>query len=137
MRLAALFLLLALPLLAACDSGKPTAATTPAKPVAVAAPTAKTPNAAKVPAGASALMGTWAADLGQCGDAKAVTVIAANSYQAAGASCDMTLAGNKDGSFTASCGDAKIGMTPIFAPSGEGIHLMAGDKKSTVYRCKR
>ena len=63
------------------------------------------------------------------------SVITATSYSVGDKSCDMTLAANKDGSFTATCGGDKISMMPIFAPTGEGINLKLGDKKATVLRC--
>jgi hypothetical protein len=140
MRLLPLSLLLVLPLLAACDSNTPKApaadapaAVTPAKTPA----TGKTPAAtAKLPPGARPLIGSWAAV--DCTDAKGLTVVSASSYAVGGKSCDIALADNKDGTFSATCNKQNLKLTPIFGPSGEGIRIAAGDaKSSTVFRCSK
>lgn len=141
--------LLLLPALAACDSGpKAPAAPTPAAPVtttttAPAAETPAKPAAVSQPAGfdSSPLVGRWAADLGQC--ASAAVVIAANKYEADGTACDMSLAPGTGGAATATltCGGKteRVSMTPVFAPTGEGINLVYLDRnnaKATVLRCR-
>lgn len=134
-------LLLALPLLAACDSNTPKA---PADQAAATAPArvtpAKTPIAstAKLPPGARPLIGSWATDLSACGATEAVTVVSATSYAVGGKSCDIALADNKDGTFSTSCGNQQLSLTPIFGPTGEGIRIAAGEgKPATVFRCKK
>lgn len=132
-----LTLALAAPLLVACDNSPP-----PAKPAATAESSAKPAVAptqsAKVVVGAKPLLGTWASDLGTCGDANAVTVISTASYQANGKSCDIALTANSDGSFTTQCGSEKLTLTPVFAPSGEGVNVVVGKgKRQTVLRCSR
>src|SRR5690606_29497548 len=79
MRRAAL-LLLALPLLAACESGTPPAADAPVRTAAVTSEAASTAAQSPVPAGARALIGTWSASLAQCGEPAATTVIAATNF---------------------------------------------------------
>ena len=140
MRLLPLSLLLALPLLAACDSNTPKAPTAdaPAAATPAKAPaTGKTPAAtAKLPPGARPLIGSWAA--ADCSDTKGLTVVSATSYAVGGKSCDIALTDNKDGTFSATCGKQDLKMTPIFGPSGEGIRIAAGDaKSSTVFRCSK
>lgn len=136
MRLLPLSLLLILPFLAACDSSTPKApaanapATTPAKATTHAA-------AAQLPIGARPLLGSWATAAAGCADTKALTVISATSYAVGGKSCDIAFADNKDGTFSATCGQQKLTLTPIFGPSGEGIRIAAGDKSSTVFRCSK
>ena len=50
----------------------------------------------------------------------------------------VALTAKGDGSFTLACGGETIAMTPVFAPSGEGINIVWGDgKKQTVLRCSR
>lgn len=140
MRLAAAALLLVLPLLAACDSSKPPApaAQAPAAAPAKPAPAASAPMRAAVPVGAQPLLGSFAADLADCGTASALTQVAAGSFKAPGLSCDMALTGNRDGSFTTACGSGTLTLIPVFAPSGEGINLVLPDgKKQTVLRCSR
>ncbi len=140
MRLLPFSLLLVLPLLAACDSNTPKApaanapaAVTPAKAPA----TGKTPAAtAKLPPGARPLIGSWAAS--DCSDTKGLTVVSATSYTVGGKSCDIALADNKDGTFSATCGKQELKLTPIFGPTGEGIRIAAGDAKpGTVFRCSK
>ena len=139
--IAACLMILTLPLLAACDSSAPPAkAPVSAPKVDAKTPAAKLPavkTSAKLPAGAQPLLGSFAADLANCGNKQSVTVITATSYSVGDKSCDMTLAANKDGSFIATCGGDKISMMPIFAPTGEGINLKLGDKKATVLRCTK
>jgi hypothetical protein len=141
MRLLPLSLLLILPLLAACDSNTPKApgadapaAVTPAKaPVAGKTPAAAT---AKLPPGARPLIGSWAAS--DCADTDGLTVVSATSYATAGKSCDIALADNKDGTFSATCNQQDLKLTPIFGPTGEGIRIASGDaKSSTVFRCSK
>ena len=138
--IATCLMILTLPLLAACDSSAPPAKAPVTAPKADAKTPAKVPavnTSAKLPAGAQPLLGTFAADLANCGSKQAVTVITATSYSVGDKSCDMTLAANKDGSFTATCGGDKISMMPIFAPTGEGINLTLGDKQATILRCTK
>ena len=140
MRLLPLSLLLVLPLLAACDSNTPKApaADTPAAVTPAKAPaTGKTPAAtAKLPAGARPLIGSWAAS--DCTDTNGLTVVSATSYAAGGKSCDIALADNKDGTFSATCNQQDLKLTPIFGPTGEGIRVAVGDaKSSTVFRCSK
>ena len=140
MRLLPLSLLLALPLLAACDSNTPKAPTAdaPAAATPAKAPTTgKTPAAtAKLPPGARPLIGSWAA--ADCSDTNALTVVSATSYAVGGKSCDIALNDNKDGTFSATCGKQNLKLTPIFGPTGEGIRVAVGDaKSSTVFRCSK
>lgn len=130
---------IALPLLAACSNDqpaqKPAAETTPAAKPAVTA--AKPAATARVPAGAEPLIGTWAASLSSCGDEKAVTTITATSYASPAGSCDISLTPDKDG-FSTACGSAQMKLTPVFAPSGEGINVVVGDgKRQTILRCTK
>lgn len=142
MRLLPLSLLLVLPLLAACDSSTPKAPSAEA-PAAVApakTPAAKTPATAaatvKLPPGARPLLGSWAAL--DCTDKTALTVVSANTFSAAGKSCDIALSDNKDGTFSATCNKQDLKLTPIFGPAGEGIRIAMGDaKSSTVFRCSK
>lgn len=140
MRLLPLSLLLILPLLAACDGGntpKAPDANAPAAVTPAKAPAAgKTPAAtAKLPPGARPLIGSWAA--ADCTDTKGLTVVSATSYAVGGKSCDIALADNKDGTFSATCNKQDLKLTPIFGPTGEGIRVAAGDKSSTVFRCSK
>ena len=139
MRLSILSLLLVLPFLAACDSSTPkapaggTATTAPAKPAATK-PAATVP--ASFPIGARPMLGTWAADLANCGDAAKLLTVSATTYAVAGKSCDLAVTDSKDGSFAATCGKQKMTLTPIFGPSGEGIRIVQGDAKPVnVFRC--
>lgn len=129
---------IALPLLAACSNDQPPAtpaAETPAAKPAVATP-AK-PVAVKVPAGAAPLIGTWAASLGDCSNAQAVTTITATSYASPAGSCEINLVASKDG-FATACGNAQMTLTPVFAPSGEGVNVVVGDgKRQTILRCTK
>lgn len=143
MRLLPLSLLLVLPLLAACDSSTPKApaasapvAATPAKTPAVGkAPTAPAATA-KLPPGARPLIGSWAA--ADCADATGLTIVSATSYTVGGKSCDIALADNKDGTFSATCNQQDLKLTPIFGPTGEGIRVAVGSaKSSTVFRCSK
>jgi hypothetical protein len=140
MRLLPLSLLLVLPLLAACDSNTPKApsAETPAAVTPAKAPAAgKTPAAtAKLPPGARPLIGSWAA--ADCTDTNGLTVVSATSYAVGGKSCNIAIADNKDGTFSATCNKQDLKLTPIFGPTGEGIRIAAGDAKtSTVFRCSK
>lgn len=144
MRLLPLSLLLVLPLLAACDSNTPKApgadapaAVTPAKAPATGKTPATAAATAKLPPGARPLIGSWAADASGCADTAALTVVSATSYAVGGKSCDIALADNKDGTFSATCGKQDLKLTPIFGPTGEGIRVAAGDKSSTVFRCSK
>ena len=133
---------IALPLLAACSNDQPPpkpAAETPAP----ATPAATTPTEAKpaatvrVPAGAAPLIGTWAASLSDCGNAKAVTTITATTYVSPAGKCDINLAASKDG-FSTACGSAQMTLTPVFAPSGEGVNVVVGEgKRQTILRCTK
>lgn len=138
-----LALALLAPLLAACDGGTP-----PAKPAAEVSAPAKAPDTpakvpaapakVKLPAGAQPLLGSWSADLAACGDAGSVTVITATALKSAARSCDISLAANKDGSFSTTCGNEKLNLMPVFAPTGEGINLVVGEgKRQTLLRCTR
>jgi hypothetical protein len=136
-----LCLLLALPLLAACDSNTPkaptdqTAATTPAK---VTPPKATAAATTKLPPGARPLIGSWATETAGCGATDALTVVSATSYAVGGKSCDIALTDNKDGTYSTSCGSQKLSLTPIFGPTGEGIRISAGEGKPVnVFRCKK
>ncbi|MDB5540844.1 MAG: hypothetical protein JWQ89_2571 [Devosia sp.] len=140
MRILPLCLLLAVPLLAACDSNTPkapadkAAATTTAK----VTPPKATAATAKLPAGARPLIGSWAADASGCSDATSLTVVSAASYAVGAKSCEIALTDNKDGTFSTSCGSQKLSFTPIFGPTGEGIRIAAGEgKPATVFRCKK
>ncbi|MHB1109504.1 MAG: hypothetical protein ACYCZU_04170 [Devosia sp.] len=141
-------LTLALPLivvLAACDnSPKPPATQAPpASQPAAEAPAATTPAS---PAAAAPLLGTWAAVLADCGTA-AVT-ISATRFEGAENRCDIkALADNGDGTFTASLActgegqtaSESVQMTPVVAPTGEGVvlnYLDRGGEKVTLLRCK-
>jgi len=138
---------IALPLLAACSNdqapAKPAAQTPAAAPAAdtAAKPAVTTPvkpaATVKVPAAAAPLIGTWAASLDSCGDAKAVTTITATTYTSPAGKCDISLVANKAG-FSTACGSAQMTLTPVFAPSGEGVNVVIGDgKRQTVLRCTR
>lgn len=136
---------IALPLLAACSNdqapAKPAAQTPAAETPAKATPAVTTPAkpaaTVKVPAGAAPLIGTWATSLASCGDPKAVTTITATSYASPAGTCDISLTANKDG-FSTACGSAQMTLTPVFAPSGEGINVVVGDgKRQTILRCTR
>jgi hypothetical protein len=150
-RLAAL--LLALPLLAACDSEQqpPEAAATPAAEAQpAAAPMAAEPVAvAAAEADTAPLFGTFARELNWCngeGDGFPVT-ISATSFQGYENSCDITaLTDNGDGSFGAELSCTGEGQTveeslvlvPVFAPSGEGINITyvdRGNDRTTLLRC--
>ena len=127
-------------LLAACDQS-------PQSPAAQAPNPAQQATAAPpAPAAAAPLFGTWAATLANC-DSSAIT-ISATRFEGAENQCDITtLAENGDGTFTAglSCtGEGQtatesVQMTPVFAPTGEGVtltYLDRGGEKVTVLRCR-
>jgi hypothetical protein len=127
-----------LPLLAACSSDqapqKPAAETPAAKP---AVTTPAKPVSVKVPAGAAPLIGTWAASLSSCSDKAAVTTITATTYTSPAGKCDISLQPNKDG-FSTACGSAQMTLTPVFAPSGEGVNVVVGEgKRQTILRCTK
>lgn len=142
------FALLALPLLAACDSNQRSAP--PAEATAAApAPTTAPAPAAAAPAEMAPLFGTFAADLSWCdgeGDGFPVT-ISATRFEGRENICDMTaLTDNGDGSFAADLVCTAEGQTveeqlqlvPIFAPTGEGVtitYLDRGGEKTTLLRC--
>jgi hypothetical protein len=134
---------IALPLLAACSNDQPPAkpaAEAPAvtKPAVTTPATPATPATVKVPQGAAPLIGTWAASLDSCADKQAVTVISATNYAAAGRSCDISLKPTKDGGFSTACGGDQMVLTPVFAPSGEGVNVVVGQgKRQTILRCTR
>jgi hypothetical protein len=138
---------LALPLLAACSNDQappklpaeaPAASTQAAATPAAPASAPAQPAAVKVPAGAAPLIGTWAAALESCGDEGAVTVITATNYTSPAGSCDISLEPTKDGAFATSCGGDQMVLTPVFAPTGEGINVVVGEgKRQTVLRCTR
>jgi len=141
MRLSSLSLLLVLPFLVACDSNTPkapsgsNATAAPTKPVATK-PAVTVP--ASFPIGARPMLGTWAADLGNCGDTAKLLTVSASTYAVGAKSCDLALADNKDGSFAATSGKQQMTLTPIFGPSGEGIRIAQGDAKPTnVFRCSK
>ena len=140
MRLAtAAIFAIALPLLAACsnDQAPKPAAETPAKTAPAATTPAKPAATVKVPAGAAPLIGTWAASLDSCGDAKAVTTITATAYTSPAGKCDISLTPSKDG-FATACGSAQMTLTPVFAPTGEGVNVVVGDgKRQTILRCTK
>jgi len=130
---------IALPLLAACSNDqappKP-AAEAPAKATSAVTTPAK-PAAVKVPAGAAPLIGTWAASLESCTDKAAVTTITAATYTSPAGKCDIALKADKDG-FSTACGSAQMTLTPVFAPSGEGVNVVIGDgKRQTILRCTK
>lgn len=146
-------LLAALPLvalLAACNQSAPpppSEAGTPATPAAQApAATMPAKPAAAAPAAAAPLFGRWAADLREC--ATSAVEISATRFAGAENQCDITaLADNGDGTFTASLActsqgqsaSERIRMTPVFAPSGEGVtlrYLDRGNTEVTLLRCK-
>jgi hypothetical protein len=130
---------IALPLLAACSNdqapAKPAAETPP--PTTPAATTPVKPATVKLPAGAAPLIGTWAASLDSCGDATAATTITATTYTSPAGRCDISLTLGKDG-FTTPCGSVQMTLTPVFAPSGEGVNVIVGDgKRQTILRCTK
>ena len=137
--LAAAFVI-ALPLLAACSNDQAPATPAAETPAAVPKPAVTapaTPAAVKVPAGAAPLIGTWAASLSSCGDAAQVTTITATIYTSPAGRCDISLTASGDG-FSTACGNAQMTLTPVFAPSGEGINVVVGDgKRETILRCTR
>jgi hypothetical protein len=91
-----------------------------------------------LPAAARPLLGTWAADLSQCTDGSAATVITPAQFDGPGRSCPLALTDNGDGSFALACGSENLKMTPVFTPTGEGITLIYGDNsKQTVLRCSQ
>lgn len=141
-------------LLAACggDTPKPpatpTATAKPAPTVAAPAPAPK-PAAPVVQATAEAiapLIGSWAADLGNCGGQGMIS-ISATEFRGTENVCAITSMGdNGDGTFMAAMDctaegaktSERIAMNPIFAPSGEGItltYLDRGNEEVTVLRC--
>ncbi|HEY0919829.1 hypothetical protein [Devosia sp.] len=140
-----LALLCALPILAvlaACDQTPP-----PPPPDSPAAPPPAAPARPAAPLGAAApLFGSWAADLAQCGSF--AVEISATRFLGAENQCDITdLANNGDGTFTASLdcvsqgesASERIRMTPVFAPTGEGVtldYLDRGGDPVTLLRCR-
>jgi hypothetical protein len=131
---------LVLPLLAACSNDQP-----PAKPSAeastqatLAAATPAKPVAVKVAPEMAPLLGTWAPALASCGDQQAITTITETKYTSPAGSCDISLSAGKDGSFSTTCGKNQMTLTPVFAPTGEGVNVVVGDgKRQTVLRCSR
>jgi len=134
---------IALPLLAACSNDQPApkpAAQTPAAstPAATQPAAPAKPAAIQVPQGAAPLVGTWAESPASCGDKAAVTVITATSYASPTRSCNISLQPGKDGSFTTACGKEQMALTPVFAPTGEGVNVVVGGgKRQTILRCTR
>ena len=137
-------------LLAACNQSAPpppSEAGTPTTPAAQA-PAVTTPaeSASTTPAAAAPLFGSWAADLREC--ATSAVQISATRFVGAENQCDVTaLADNGDGTFTAGLActsqgqsaSERIRMTPVFAPTGEGVtlrYLDRGDTEVTLLRCK-
>ena len=145
MRRVATFTALAgLLLLAACDSDQPPAAQNNTPAATVEAPAAAVPaqpatsNTAAVPAGARPLLGTWAADLAQCGTSAATVSISTTRYESAARSCDVALADAGNGTYSLDCAGDALTLTPVFAPSGEGINIsVGGARPETVLRCSR
>lgn len=137
------YLVLALPLIAvlvACDN-------TPKAPAASqSAAEAPAPAAPASPAATAPLFGAWAAVLANC--ATAAVTISATRFEGAENQCDIkALADNGDGTFTASLActgegqtaSESVQMTPVFAPTGEGVvltYLDRGGEKVTLLRCK-
>lgn len=142
-RLTTLAALAALGLLTACGSEQPPAnpasqatgtpalapAATPAAPAA--------PQVSSLPAGARPLLGRWAADLANCGADASVITITETRYQSPSRSCDLALTDAGNGTYSLACGDARLSLTPIFAPTGEGIQINTGSRSDTVLRCTR
>lgn len=144
-------LLLLVPfVLAGCDNNsQPTA---PEEEAATAQPAAtppvQTPAAepavAAVPADTEPLFGYWAATPAAC---SSPIVISATAFEGAENSCEITaLTANGDGTFNASVtcmGEGqsvseRIGMEPIFGPTGEGVRLTYLDRGGdpvAVFRC--
>ncbi|HWA18228.1 MAG TPA: hypothetical protein VG757_04475 [Devosia sp.] len=131
-------------LLAACSGGPPPATpadSSSAAPQAAAAAPANNDSLAP-------LFGTWAADLGQCGQQTGPIKISQTRFEGAENGCDITgYTDNGDGTFTAALAcqsqgqtaNENIRMRPIFAPTGEGIDLVYVDRDNqafTVLRCK-
>ena len=168
MKLRTLAAVAALPLfLVACGDNTadvaPPAGQAPAQQPAAAAPTAPTaaaaPSSAAGAAAASAsgsdtqelgfLWGEWAADLAWCRDQTNGSPITLTSERFEGAENDCAVSGvtdNGDGTYatTLACqGEGQsvsepLVMTPIFAPSGEGLVLQypdRGSERTTLYRC--
>jgi hypothetical protein len=147
-------LLIALPLLAACDSNSPPAA--PAAEAAAArvadAPAAAADSRGPVADAAMApIIGTFAADLSWCGgdaagDGFPVT-IKPTQFKGRENVCsinEISDAGN--GSYEAhlTCTaegqtvDERLVLVPIFAPSGEGLRITYADRggdSTTLLRC--
>jgi hypothetical protein len=145
-----------LALLAACDNSPKR----PPKPATVAEqPAAEAPAKAEVqaptpaarplkPASAEAtapLFGTWAVDLAECEKPEATITISVARYESNEQKCSISgLGDNGDGSYTANlaCSGGKterVAMTPLFAPTGEGIGIVwldRGNQAATVLRCK-
>ncbi len=133
MRLA-LLALIALPLLAACDSSSPPAQQTAAQPAAK--PAASKPAApANFPFNARPLLGTWGADAAQC--TGSAIVVTATTYAVGTRSAELKLTDNGDGTFAATAGNQRMTLTPIFGPAGEGIKIAQGEGKPVnVFRCR-
>lgn len=126
---------------AACGSAEPAprpALEAPAKAAPVEPAVSKPSTPTRLPPGAQPLLGTWSADLATCGDQRSVVVISAGRLTSAARTCDITLVDNNDGSFAAACGEETLHLTPVFAPSGDGINLVVDDgKRETLLRCGR
>lgn len=138
-------------ILAACDQSPPNppAATPSASERQATQPAAHATAAPSPAAGRAAtapLFGTWAADLRECGTFP--IEISATRFVGMENQCDITeLTDNGDGTFTASLecmsqgesASERIRMTPLFAPTGEGVHLNyldRGETQVTLLRCK-
>ena len=66
-----------------------------------------------------------------------MTTITATSYASPAGKCDISLTPSGDG-FSTTCGKAQMTLTPVFAPSGEGVNVVVGEgKRQTVLRCTR
>lgn len=95
-------------------------------------------SAADLPTTARPLLGTWSPDLSQCANGQSQTVITPTRFEGPGRSCSLSLTDNGDGTFTLACSGETVKMTPVFAPTGEGINLVFGDgSKQTVLRCSQ
>jgi hypothetical protein len=144
------FMLLALPLLAACEGSPPPAATDAGTAPAAEAEAEASPPASDTAATAP-IFGTFAADLGWCdgdtgGDGFPVT-ITPEEFRGRENICAITgIDEAEDGSYEAQLACTAEGQTveerlllvPIFAPSGEGLRITYLDREgatATLLRC--
>lgn len=134
--------------LAACGNNPPNQASSSSSAAANDTPLPNTTQVAG-PANDDALKplyGTWALDPANCGDQ--VLKISKTRFDGPGSGCEITnFTDNGDGTYTAAMtctangqsAAEKVQMTPIFAPTGEGIALVYLDRKnltSEVFRCR-